>query len=318
MMAEGHGRLPFPFFVGCGRSGTTLLRAMFDSHPQMAVPPESWFVAGMARHPDTYAGPTGLDRDRFLADLLRSDRFRAWDLPPGDVRQTVDGANDLPQAFRGVFALYAERQGKARYADKTPSYVLELRLLADLFPEARFVHVIRDGRDVALSFRDMPFGPSSIAEGARFWRRRVIAGQRSGRSLGPSRYRELRYEDLIEHTGEVLRDLCDFLDLPFEDEMLRYHERAEEASRGVKFHEQHRAIERPPTRGLRDWRTQMSPADLSTFEALAGDLLGELGYERGEQNISGVDRAAALARLVGAMARKGLRRVKGQMSYGPP
>ena len=93
----------------------------------------------------------------FVADLLESERFLLWGLPPGDLQRSSarPEALDAASAVRVLYALYAARRGKTRYGDKTPNHVLYIPLFAGLFPEARFVHLIRDGRDVALSLIDL-------------------------------------------------------------------------------------------------------------------------------------------------------------------
>ena len=133
---------PFPFVVACSRSGTTLLRAMLDSHPELAIPPESHFLAALLREP--------LTPSEFLSFLETHERFIAWDLPIEDVRQAFldDGVSDKASAVRALYASYARRQGKPRWGDKTPGYVRRIRELSELLPEAKFIHLIRDGRDV--------------------------------------------------------------------------------------------------------------------------------------------------------------------------
>jgi hypothetical protein len=152
--------------------------------------------------------------------------------------------------------------------------------IAELLPEARFVHIIRDGRNVALSLTEAPFGPDSLEAAARFWSRRVEKGRADGRALGPDWYREVRYEDLVEDPEAQLRPLCDFLDLPYDDAMLHYYERDAGISRGLKNPEIHRNLAQPPTRNVRDWREQMSPRDVARFESIAGAALEDFGYER--------------------------------------
>jgi hypothetical protein len=186
---------PFPFFVGCARSGTTLLRAIFTAHPQMAIPDEAHYVMQMLRKRKNYERREGFDTDRFLRDLLGHKLFQWWVLPRDTVRATfrAEPPKDYADAVRRVFSLYAKQLGKPRYGDKSPRNVLNLPLLADAFAEARFVHIIRDGRDVALSLLDMPWArPESIVQAARYWRQRVRRGRQPGRALGGSRYREVR------------------------------------------------------------------------------------------------------------------------------
>ena len=291
---------PFLFIVARGRSGTTLLRAMFDAHPDMAIPNESHFVVQFAKRRSRYETPGGFDLDRFTDDLFRHWAFRRWDVPASFVREQCESArpDDYAAAVRGLYAAYARHHGKTRYGDKTPSYVLSIDLLAALFPEARFVHLIRDGRDVALSYLDTDFGSRTLPQAAIYWDRFVRAGRASGMRLGPTRYREIRYEDLVREPATVLTSLCSFAGLPFDARMLRYHERAHTWASGLSHREHHRNLHKPPTAGLRDWRRDLSRKDVQVFEALAGDLLAELGYERSANGIGlGVSFTAARLRM---------------------
>lgn len=308
----------FPFFVGCGRSGTTLVAAMFDSHPQLTVPSESYFVGNLGRQASRYSTGPGFDVDRFLTDLLQISWVQRWELDEETLRHYLHAApvESFADAVGRVFRCYADRAGKPRYGDKTPNYVARMPLIAGLIPEARFVHIIRDGRDVATSFRRVPFGPTTAAEAALFWRGRVSTGRAAGQQLGPERYREVRYEALVGDARAALQPVCDFLDLPFDNAMLDYTSRAEKfISSGRPG--AHVNLRLPPTKQLRDWRVQMSRDDVTRFELLAGDLLDELGYERasGRQR---ADRVAAAALTVGVRsrghARRGLRFVRRALS----
>jgi Sulfotransferase family len=272
----------FPFFVGCGRSGTTLFRAIFDSHPNLAIPGESHFIVHLAPNRRRYETGAGFDVEALLADLLPHPRFRLWGLAEDRVRTALRERppSNLADAVRTVFAEYAAAQGKGRYGDKTPGYVSHLPLVAALFPEARFVHILRDGRDVALSYLDVSFGPDTLERAALHWKRFVERGRQAGSRLGPDRYVEVRYEDLLGDPEQIVRSLCGFIDIEFQPGMFRYPERAAEVASGSAFPEAHGRLALPPTKGLRDWRSQMSANDVAAFELLAGDLLSDLGYER--------------------------------------
>lgn len=280
-MSEDVERAVFPFFVGCPRSGTTLVRAIFDAHPVLAVPAESHFIVSMADDAERYESPAGFRADAFLDDLCGDDRFKVWRFPEDRARRAVTerGPQSLPDAFRAVYAAYAAHHGKPLHGDKTPGYVRRLPLLAEMFPEARFVHVVRDGRDVALSLEQVGWArrqaPDGLATFAGFWRTNLELGFAAGQALGPRRYRELRYEELLDDPERVLRDVCDFLGLPFASSMLAYHEHAKELSAAGRppCH-----IGRPVTKGLRDWRTEMDAGQVALFEGIAGDLLQRAGY----------------------------------------
>jgi hypothetical protein len=262
--------------LGVRRSGTTLLRVMLDRSPQLAVPDESYFLPQLAhRHDDRP------DLDEFQDDLRRLPTLREWELSPEDVRGRLRPGMTLGEAVGAVYKTYAAQRGKTRWGDKTPMYMQYLPLLERLFPDARYVHLIRDGRDAALSFLQMPEGvvtktwahPRDAAGFACQWRTEVAAARALGRRVGPERYLELRYEELVEDPERELRRTCTFAELPFEPEMLAY---AGSVDVSRKPHQQ--SLKRPPTPGLRDWRNAMSPDDAAAFQEIAADLLANLGY----------------------------------------
>jgi hypothetical protein len=280
--------------LGVRRSGTTLLRVMLDRHSELAVPDESYFVPQLA---DRHRGR--IDPDAFADDLRRLPTLREWDVPVDAVRARLRPGMRTGEAIAAVYEAYAERRGKRRWGDKTPMYMQRLGMLERLFPDALYVHLVRDGRDAAISFLAMPAGivtetwahPRDAAGFACQWRAEVTAARRLGARVGPRRYLELRYEELVADPERELRRICDFAGLAFEPGMLEY---AGGVDVSAKPHQQ--SLKRPPTSGLRDWRAQMSPADVAAFETVAGDLLRELGYAAaGSPTLSGRIRRASYA-----------------------
>jgi hypothetical protein len=313
-------RRPFPFFVGRGRSGTTLLRAMFDAHPDMAVPDESHFVVTLGHRRSEFEEQGGFNSELFVDHLFGRPAFKLWGLDRDEVLADFDRAKpvDYPAAIRALYGSYARHQGKSRYADKTPIYVLHIDFLSRLFPEAKFVHIIRDGRDVALSYLDVQWGPQSVEEAAIYWKRFVRSGRRAGAALGPSRYTEVHYERLLEDPEGVVRDLCAFLDVEFSDQMLRYFERADQVAGAMNNPDARKGLYLPPTKGLRDWRRDMSPRDRAVFGMLAGDLIDELDYERSQDSLSLRDRAVTRARQLDLEKERYLRSRKKRRPGGRP
>lgn len=212
------GEAPF-FVVGAGRSGTTLLRLMLDAHPSLALPPESHFVVALADRRLRLLHRPELALER----VLRHPRFARWELDEATVRAAVTQHQpcDLAALFRVVFETYAASQGKPRWGDKTPGYVGRLPLLAALFPDARFVHLIRDGRAVAASVASKPSGPPNAVSAAYWWRGLVGQGRRDGAALG-ERYLEVRYEALIADPAAVLTTVCHHVGVAYDPAMLDY------------------------------------------------------------------------------------------------
>lgn len=281
---------PFLFIVGKGRSGTTLVRAMLTSHPDLAIPPETHFIVPLAENRKVALDGGLVDLEAFMTRLQAHPGWGRMGIPFEDLERdlTTDPPSTYSDAIRRLFELYARREGKSRYGDKSPGQVLSIDTLALLFPEARFVHVVRDGRNVMLSNLETDFGPASVVEGALVWRRLVLEGRRSGASLTPARYCEVRYEDLLGDPETELARLCAFASLDYDEEMLRYFERADKMGASAAHH---RNLRLPPTKGLRDWRTQMSTRHIAMFETLAGDALEEFGYEHSSGALSARGRA---------------------------
>lgn len=329
-MTQKMGGNPDPpvFVVGCGRSGTTLLRLMLDSHPDLAIPGESHFVPTLWRARGHYIADGVLDVDRLVGAIVRSREFHQWGVPEELARRRVQDLR--PTTFGGVleavYLAYADHRGKRRWGDKTPQYVRIIPLLHELFPDARFVHIIRDGRDVALSYLSVPWGPRDIWTAARKWRRDVSAGRTAGSALGPERYLEITYERLVAEPKQTLEEVCAFAALPFDERMLQHHRdadrRLEAPADETEFHA---ASTRAVTSGLRDWRSQMSPAHVMSFEAVAGPLLSDLGYERRHVSLPVGSRIRAALRMraldVSVAVRRAARSAKATlrtMAFGRP
>ena len=172
------------FIVGCPRSGTTLLRNLLSSHPHLAFRGESHFIPSfLGRHGDP---PDERAARKLATEILNLRWVRDWGL------ELVPGDFAAERSFSAIVArLYAEVvrvEGKRRWGDKTPQYVLEIPLLFRLFPDARVLHIIRDGRDVALSWLAVNFGPENVYTSALEWRKYVEAGRGAAREFPGGRH----------------------------------------------------------------------------------------------------------------------------------
>jgi hypothetical protein len=234
-------------------------------------------IRSITKHPRW--GDFGLDEDEF--------RARAKKVRP------LTAAN----AIRCFYELYAEGQGKPRWGDKTPRYMRAMPRITKALPEARFVHLIRDGRDVALSQRERILDGQSTsmrAMGER-WRRRIAAAREGAAEIPERSYMELRYEDLVADPETALRRICKFVELDFDPAMLAYHERAPErlaemdrdldnpdngiVRTGTNRMAAHALTSEPPTTNRTGrWRSEMSADELAEFESVAGPMLAGLGY----------------------------------------
>ena len=271
-------KTPF-FIVGVHRSGTTLLRFMLSSSPRIYIPPESDFIPRFfLRAPEKPLS------ERRVARILRQIwqyRFvKEWQEEPPQAADLL--RNDrTPAAFlHALYTAYARQHGALRWGDKTPIYTSYINLLHRIFPQAKFVHIIRDGRDVALSTLDK-WGAKEfhvdIYYAARIWMRRIRQAQEAGARLGAQLYYEMRYEQLVQQPEQELQKLCAFLDEEYMPQMARQDIMARQQIKAGSFHD---PIRRPPnTTRVARWRREMSAVDLRLFQHVAGNMLTALGYE---------------------------------------
>ena len=297
---EARGRAPAPFVVGVPRSGTTLLRLMLDAHPELTIPPETHFVPKLITQFEGWvregADPAELRRRAFEL-ITTHPRWGDMGLDPEDLRARLALHDPLRSgdAARSFYEVYATRVGKPRWGDKSPPYAWKAPRIQRGLPEARFVHLIRDGRDVALSLSEVSWGPGGVEESARKWVRDMGRARRRASRLRPGTYMETRYEDLVVDPEPTLRRVAEFVDLPWSDAMLAYHEGAEERMSEVirEFRplggglitaeervRQHELVSQPPSASrVGRWKAEMSPEQQEAFRSVAGKLLVELGYE---------------------------------------
>lgn len=272
------------------------MRMMLDSHPQLAIPPETGFI------PYTLSCIGGTDanlRRLFCEKLINFPAIApAWSdyrIPRRELLNELEALAPfrLDDAIRCFYKLYAARFGKSRWGDKTPHYGLYAPAIQRMLPEASFVHIIRDGRDVALSLRNLWFAPGKdMSSLARQWRRDV--GLTRKRSARCRRYIEIRYESLVREPELEIRKLCEFIELDYDPAMMRYHERAPTrlSEHGVRVRSDGRILATvearlaqqqltmfpPDTSRISRWKTEMRVQERAEYEAVAGPLLAALGY----------------------------------------
>lgn len=270
-----------PFFVvGAQRSGTTMLRLMLNQHSELCVPFESVFIPAFYRRLNEYGDLRAQESmERLLDDIIADPWVQKAKLVPDRQAVLAQEPVDYAGLVDAIFGAYAQAQGKSRWGDKTPGYVEDLDLINRLFPECRVIHLVRDGRDVALSLAGVSWGSRDLIKNAADWRWKAVLGRKMGGLMGP-RYLEVFYEDLVSNPREVLGEICDFLGAEYEDSMLRYSEAAqgEMPARSLRWH---RSSIAPPDRSkVQAWRAHMPLSDQIVFDDVAGDALDLFGYQR--------------------------------------
>lgn len=248
------------FIIGCGRSGTTLLRMMLDSHPRISAGEETKFLADLE--------PIVGEHWRLLSAYGFS---RDWWL--GQIR-------DFYVDFQ---AAYLARRSKHRWAEKTPGYTFHLDFIGALFPDAQYVHLIRDGRDVVASFRDRWGYRAGLRAANSVWRESVRRARTFAERLPEGRYHELRYEALVAEPENEMRALLAFLGEAWDPQVLRYDEVPHDTTeRYAAYTASRRAAagDDTPIYAARagKGRRRLDPVLGAVLRRSSGALLAELGY----------------------------------------
>jgi len=272
---------------------------MLDAHPELAIPPETHFLPALIK---LYAGGREPKTDELVEAVETHPGWRDFSMDEDELRIAfaaragLGSPGNAAGAIRAFYAAYASAHGKPRWGDKTPVYIESIGQIGSaLGDQARFIHLIRDGRDVAVSrgARAIKRGREATParEEAGTWKRRIEGARAEAGLVG--HYIELRYEDLIADAEPVLQKVCEFIELEYDPAMLSYHERASERlselsdlpGKGGKVRPgseriaAHALTSEPPRADrVERWRSELTADDIAGYEEVAGDLLADLGY----------------------------------------
>ena len=267
-----------PIFIGgCPRSGTTLLGTVLGAHPLCCPVPEAQFkIESLSGRPPD---PEPAQAFRTLQAALRSPRFRSWKSAGERLRQDGIGqVGSYPELIGRLVAAYAELAGKretTHWIDATPSNKNYLLTLLRLFPDARAIHIVRDGRAVAHSVMRRDWGPNTVITAAYWWLGHLSHGLAAEQSLTSDRIKRIQYEALVRHPKDTLVDLCRWLDLEYSERMLDSHFYTVD-SRAAVFNPLTKQV--PQEDRAEAWRKSLSARQIEIFEAESKEMLTYLGY----------------------------------------
>lgn len=289
---------PPVLIVGNPRSGTTLLRLMINNHGNIVVPPECGFAMWWHAKYRDWCMESTLDRqllDQFIQDLSTSRKIETWNLDFLALREFVRSA--LPSSYAElvscVYVFFGNSLGKVfhRWGDKNNFHTRCIDSLHALFPHARFIHIVRDGRDVACSYRDVasmrltskyaPSLPTDIVDIATDWADNVGNVLASFAAIGWDLVHEVRYEDLVADADSELERVCEFLAEPYDARMLHYHvNNREEQQEPAEFLPwKTMTLKKPTTSQIGKFHHQLAREEIQLFQKHARHLLDRYQYE---------------------------------------
>jgi LPS sulfotransferase NodH len=286
VMVKAEARSAAPVFVlGCPRSGTTLLYHMLLSAGGFAVYRSESNVFNILA-PRFGKVSSQRNRERLVNSWLRSKFFRVADLKADDIRAKILAECRTPGEFlRVTMEAVARKQGVRRWADCTPDHILYVREIKREIPDALIIHIIRDGRDVALSFAQQGWShplpwdrPHQLGVAALYWSWVVDQGRKCGLNLGAD-YTEVRYEELVENPRGVLKRLSQFIGQELDYETVVSVGIGSVRVPNTSFEDDASGTFKPVGR----WKAKLSTSESAMLECLIGQRLQELGYPVGQE-----------------------------------
>ncbi len=286
---EEINKLPVFFILGRPRSGTTLLRTLFDAHPNVIIPPECKFILDLYPKYGKKKNWSQKDLEEFYNDLIGQWRFDTWKIDGEKLKSDLAayvGKNDYSTICKVVYLHYSsffEKENILWIGDKNPGYTIYSERLLKIFPQAKFIQIIRDYRDNYVSVKDVDFElpiPSLVATKWRLFYNRV----KKASAKYPDRFITVKYEDLCDDPERYMNDLCDFLGLEYRPEVLNFHEKKDDVFKTytkefiTRYHANLLNQVNKSRTGM--WKTRLTEKEIRLADLAVGDIAEEAGFPR--------------------------------------
>jgi len=281
------------FIIGNPRSGTTLLRLMLNNHQNIIVPPECGFAVWFYEKYHAIRFSESII-DSFVQDVSVARKIETWKLDYAKLREYIIASNvsSYAQAVSAVYEFYGLSIGKNfhRWGDKNNFYLHHIEILYALYPSAQFIHIVRDGRDIACSYKALrkskmvskyaPDLPVDINEIAREWTENIQKIRQSFEKLSPAQVFEVRYEDLVSQTTQELHRICRFLGEPYDPAMELYYVKNQmENQEPVEFLQwKAKTLEKPTDSEVGKYQRELTGGEIKEFERISRHILKLYNY----------------------------------------
>jgi len=280
-------KVPFFFIVGRPRSGTTLLRTLFDAHPNVSIPPECQFIINLYPKYGSITNWTEKDILSFYAELLPQWLFDTWKMDNDELKKALllyKGNNTYGTICKVVYKQYNsffDKKELLYIGDKNPGYAIYSRLLLKIFPEAKFIHITRDYRDNFVSIRNVDFElpvPSLVVQKWKYFFKKFNKDS----VIKPDAFLVIRYEDLATEPERNMLSLNKFIGIDYTDSIFSFYEKTDEILKNYPpgyINTYHKSLmQKVNTSKIGVWKKELTPFQVKLMDATIGSTAEKAGY----------------------------------------
>lgn len=274
-----------PFFiVGVQRSGTTLLRLILNAHSQIAIPEEASFLKPLLKTKWIRTTISGNRKNKLVNFLRENEQFNLWNFDREPLLSQIESkeSTTIKEIMEIMYSSYATHENKSRWGDKS-LFFGAMDLIYEMFPNAKFIHIVRDGRDVFYSWRKMDPNKSHPTVMALDWKFKIRFIEKSMKNIPSSSMKIIRYEDLLDKPEETLRAICEFLNIQFEEEMLSFHQSSDKY---IGKHHSELIFKKIDKSNTNKWKELLTPTETKLYQNIAAKTLRTYGYDLMEKKLT--------------------------------
>lgn len=281
--------IPIFFIIGRPRSGTTLIRTLFDAHPNVKIPWECQYIVNLYPKYGNISEWTKETLNSFYEDLLVQWQFRLWTVDKQILKEEIleqEGYNDYATICKVVHnnfrSLYKKKE-LLYFGDKNPGYSIYISRLKKIFPEARFIYILRDYRDTYLSIKNVDFELPIVSTVTYKWKYFFKQALKAKAKFPDSVY-ILKYEDLVSEPELHFKLVCKFLGLPYNADVFEFYEKKDEVYKVLtteRARKNHASLLHPISRKRTNrWKKELSKKEVQIADYVAGRYAKKAGYKR--------------------------------------
>lgn len=273
------------FIVGSGRCGTTLLRRILQASPKVHIPPENWALGGCISDFQYYSW---LMSWKAIVHLYLGRHIGAnhrwFASPPSNLQQRLlsiaEPKRSLAHLIAECYTYHGERQKAqfTRWGDKNPLNINHMNPILEVFPDARFIHMIRDGVDVVHSWSKLEKYKGNVTDPARRWTDAITKGKAFSHH-NPEALLEVRYERFVRNPSIMTREIFRFIDLEYDEEVLTREAHFREMRQAHEIEHYKKAFKDISPRNIGKGRKTLTSKQAKRLGPMMNDVLTDLGYE---------------------------------------